>query len=381
MEVHNTPVTKPVFKLNQPNDQYKFLPLPLPTGNYPYHLDIQEVVPGIDTQKMVFHMAGDTGNVKPDSQVHLIVKQMAAQFNTINEANRPRFLFHLGDIVYHHGEADRYAKQFFKTFEQYPAPIFAIAGNHDSDVNPASAVPYQSLEAYTAVFCDTVSKPVSFSGGATRKSMTQPNPYFTLKTPLTNIIGLHTNIPKYGTVTPEQRAWFVNELVTADAERPDKALLLCLHHAPYSADTNHGSSQLMIELLNDVFEETGIRPDMVFSGHVHNYQRFNKLYPDGTVVPFIVAGAGGFDELNLIAQPDDDRYSNESDLFDDVVLQNYRDREHGFLKMSIEKRAEGLAITGEYYTVTLNNGESTATLADEFAVPASQKQGGDLIYS
>ncbi|GAA3959690.1 metallophosphoesterase family protein [Mucilaginibacter dorajii] len=377
MEVNNTPV----FKLNQPDDQYKFLPLPAPTGNYPYHLNIDGIVPDPPNQKMVFHMAGDTGNVKPDSQVHLIVAEMAAQCNVANEENRPQFLFHLGDIVYHHGEADRYEKQFFKPFEQYPAPIFAIAGNHDSDVNPISAAPYQSLDAYTAVFCDTASRPISFSGGAVRKSMVQPNPYFRLKTPLANIIGLHTNIPKYGMVTAEQRAWFVNELITADAERPDKALLLCLHHAPYSADTNHGSSLPMITLLNSVFEETGIKPDMVFSGHVHNYQRFHKLYADGIVVPFIVAGAGGFDELNAIAIPDDIMYTNKSELFDDVNLKAYRDREHGFLRMSIEKQDAGLSITGAYYTVALNNGKGIATLADQFTIPVSQKQADQLMYS
>ena len=306
---------------------------------------------------------------------------MAGQCNVLNKKDCPRFLFHLGDIVYHHGEADRYGKQFFKPFEQYPAPIFAIAGNHDSDVNPASAVPYQSLDAYTSVFCDRISRAVPFSGESARNSMVQPNAYFTLKTPLANIIGLHTNIPKFGTVTAQQRAWFVNELTAADAERPDKVLLLCLHHAPYSADTNHGSSLPMIELLNSVFEETGIRPDMVFSGHVHNYQRFHKLYADGVVVPFIVSGAGGFDELNAIAIPDDVMYTSKSELFDNVTLKAYRDREHGFLKMSIERQDVGLSITGEYYTVALNNGKGIATLADQFTIPVSQKQADQLMYS
>jgi hypothetical protein len=37
------------------------------------------------------------------------------------------------------------------------------------------------------------------------------------------------------------------------------------------------------------FTAMGIRPDIVFSGLVHNYQRFAKHYPDGTHLPYIVA--------------------------------------------------------------------------------------------
>lgn len=328
----------PVLKKNQPDDNYKFQPLPGATGQYPYHLALDEIMPVLDADRMVFHIAGDTGGVKHPEAREGIVSRMAAQ-----EAS---FLYHLGDLVYHHGEASQYEAQFFTPFEKYPHPIFAIAGNHDSDVNPNSVVPYLSLDAFTAVFCDTTPQKIAFSGSNTRKSMVQPNVYWTMETPLATFIGLHTNVPKFGIVTPEQQIWFREELKAAPK---DKMLIVCLHHAPYSADTNHGASQPMINMLESAFEATGIRPDIVFSGHVHNYQRFHKAYNDGTVTPYIVSGAGGFDELHAIAQLTDDRF--EPLPMAGITLQQYSDNQHGFLNITIERAGKQLTLTGKYYTV------------------------------
>ena len=148
-------------------------------------------------------MVGDTGSLRsPDFQKN-VVGQMVRQYQ--HTGDHPQFLYHLGDVVYNHGEASQYQRQFFDPYKHYPAPIFAIAGNHDSDVNP-DAAPYNSLEPFMTVFCDTSPHTVAFSGGSERKSMVQPNVYWTLNTPLANIIGMHSNVPKFGIVTEEQRA-------------------------------------------------------------------------------------------------------------------------------------------------------------------------------
>ncbi|GAA4317166.1 hypothetical protein GCM10023149_14590 [Mucilaginibacter gynuensis] len=359
--------TTPVFKRHQPDDTYKFQPLPAPTGAYPYHLSLETVQPEINSQKLVFHMVGDTGGTRnPDMQA-LMAAAMAEQYNELPE-DQPKFLYHLGDIVYHHGEAENYEQQFFTPYKCYPGPIFAIAGNHDTDINPANPVPYHSLDAFTTVFCDTEPRDIAFDTAKTRKSMVQPNVYWTLTSPLANIIGLHSNVPKYGVITPEQKAWFIEELINANEERPEKALIICIHHAPYSADTNHGSSMQMIEFLEDIFTETGIKPDVVFSGHVHNYQRFRKIYADGVVVPYIVAGGGGFDELNALALTDNPQYTGNNPLFDNVTLQSYCDDRHGFLKIAVEKTADGLSLSGNYYVVT----PEAVALTDSFSVKLAE---------
>lgn len=359
----------PVFKKDVPDDSFKFQELPAPSGDYPFHLDAAAVGLDINADKMVFHMVGDTGSVGSLDFQRIVVGEMAKQYQSEAINDKPKFLYHLGDVVYKFGEAANYFEQFFSPYRSYPGPIFAIAGNHDSDINPDSEVSYNSLDGFTAVFCDSDPRVVAFSGDTYKKSMTQPNIYWTLNTPLAIIIGLHSNVPKFGVITAEQRAWFAEELKMANLQRPGKAVIVCIHHAPYSADINHGSSRPMIEFFEDVFAETGIRPDIVFSGHVHNYQRFSKTYDDGLVVPFIVAGAGGYDELHAVAEVSDSNFTADSPLLKNVRLEKYCDNKHGFLKVTIEKDSKGLLLSGEYFSIPHKNLSSPeSTLTDSFSI-------------
>jgi 3',5'-cyclic AMP phosphodiesterase CpdA len=364
--------TTPVLKKNQPDDSYKFQPLPSPSGKYPFHLPLENVLPEVDPDKLVFHMLGDTGSIhNPDFQ-KLVVAEMVKQYEAKDDTeDKPRFLYHLGDIVYNFGEAHEYHRQFFEPFHRYPGPIFAIPGNHDSDVNTYGNVSYKSLDPFTAVFCAAKPGPVAFSNGDPRKSMVQPNVYWTLETRIATIIGMYGNVPKFGLITPEQREWLINELKAAGKQRPDKAILLCVHHAPYSADVNHGSSLYMIDLLDKAFKEAGVRPDVVFSGHVHNYQRFTKTYADGKTIPFIVAGGGGYDELHPIATTYDTRFTEKHPLFEGVHLENHCDTKHGFLKVTLERKDGKVAINVGFYTLPHEKRSRpgiNADLADHFSL-------------
>lgn len=358
---------KPLFKLNLPDDNYKFLPPPAPFGDYPYRL--KPVITTADPNKLVFQVAGDTGGLKSPAFQQLIAEEMGKQYyNAEKPSDQPSFLYHVGDIVYHFGEADQYEQQFFKPYKNYPLPIYAIPGNHDSDVNPYAKTPYKSLAAFTSVFCGAKPRPVPFGSDKERKSGQQPNVYWTLQTPVANIIGLHSNVPKFGVITEEQRVWFVEELKHAATEREEKAIIVCLHHAPYSADFNHGSSLPMINFLEQAFQEAGVTPDLVMSGHVHNYQRFNKIYREGKIVPFIVCGAGGFDELHWLEESDGINFTNESPVFENVKLESFCTMQHGFLNLEIERTDEGHQISGKYYAIPhhgLKPGED-AQLFEEF---------------
>lgn len=363
---------KPVFRKDVGDDSFKFLPPPQPTGKYPFHLSLSDVSDTVINNKMFFHMVGDTGSAMAPEYQMLVVKEMIEHFNNDNSpGSNPAFLYHLGDVVYHFGEAKEYYRQFFKPYERYPSPIFAIAGNHDSDVNPDAKKPYQSLDAFMHVFCNSSQNTTELARETTRKTQVQPNVYWTLDTPLATFIGMYSNVPKFGKITPEQQSWLVQELKDAAAAKQEKMLILCIHHAPYSADTNHGSSREMITVLEQAFEQADVQPDIVFSGHVHNYQRFTKRYSNGKQVPYIVSGAGGYATLFPIAEQNDPDYTDKSPLFDNVRLESFCDDKHGFLKLAIEKAEDGLTLSGEYYTIP-NNGnkaeEQKATCFDHFTV-------------
>ena len=327
-------------------------------------------MPELPADKMVFHLCGDTGGLLSPQFKHRVAAEMIKQCHAAaSVTDRPAFFFHLGDVVYNFGQAREYHTQFFSPYELYPAPIFAIAGNHDADVDPTDPVKPKSLDAFMEVFCNSKVAAVSFSGGSKRHSQTQPNVYYTLKTPLANIICLYSNVPRFGHITNQQRDWFIEELKRAAAERDAKAVIVCLHHSAYSADTNHGSSIHMQRFLASAFEEANAKPDIVFSGHVHNYQRFSKRYPDGKLVPFVISGAGGFADLHPIARLNDPAFPDTSSLLDHVRLENYCDDKHGFLKITIEKNDQQFTLTGEYYTIPpVGNEGADALVYDSFVI-------------
>ena len=108
-------------------------------------------------------------------------------------SNRAAFLFHLGDVVYNFGEAQYYYDQFYEPFRNYPAPIFAIPGNHDSFVVPGTAAGHTPLDTFQRNFCSTQHVITPEAGSLHRTAMTQPGVYFTLDAPFVRIIGLFSN--------------------------------------------------------------------------------------------------------------------------------------------------------------------------------------------
>jgi hypothetical protein len=95
--------------------------------------------------------------------------------------------------------------------------------------------------------------------------MTQPNVYWTLLTPLVNIIGLYSSVPEGGEIKPPQTEWLVSELKSLPSDVP---VFLALHHPIYSADEFHSGSTRMKQLIETAIEQSGRHPEMILSGHV-----------------------------------------------------------------------------------------------------------------
>ena len=113
-----------------------FDPIPFrPRGPYPYRLDLEDILGAqainqiTGSGRLVFHVAGDTGGVKSPEAQTLVAQGMERSF--ANNLKPASFFYHLGDVVYYSGVVGRYFDQFYDPYEHYPAPIFAIAGNHD----------------------------------------------------------------------------------------------------------------------------------------------------------------------------------------------------------------------------------------------------------
>jgi hypothetical protein len=113
--------------------------------------------------------------------------------------DRPSLFYHLGDVVYYDGESANYWPEFYEPYLNYHAPIVAIPGNHDGDVNPATGE--SSLQAFVRNFCSQSAVISPDNTEAPGRTMTQPNVFWTLNTPLVTIIGLYSNCPEGGQIS------------------------------------------------------------------------------------------------------------------------------------------------------------------------------------
>jgi hypothetical protein len=324
-------------KLHAPLSNQAFAPLPAPTGAYPYRLSTAALGLGAATSR-VLHAVGDTGGVKDPNPQMKVASAMIADRAQSGAA----LLYHLGDVVYFNGDESEYGAQFYEPYAHYQAPIVAIPGNHDGDNSDDPSV--ASLAAFVENFCSATPHLDPQAQETNRDTMDQPNAYWTLTDELLTVIGLYTNVPEGGVVAQDQIDWLVAELRAAPSAG---ALLVALHHPPYSCDANHGGSANMGQVLDGAFAAAGRTPHAVLSGHVHNYQRFTRAI-GGAQVPYIVAGAGGYHNLHtMAADPSGGRLAAPFRVAPDCVLESFCDDRWGFLRLTVSATALG----GEYVAV------------------------------
>ena len=145
--------------------------------------------------QIIFHAVGDSGcsNVKKYQNEISVADQVTNDCRTADAANRPAFLFHLGDVVYDFGQSQYYYDQFYEPYRNYPGPIFAIPGNHDSFIVPKTPPSQTPLTIFMRNFCATEPVVTQEAASLHRTAMTQPGVYFTLDAPFVRIIGLFSN--------------------------------------------------------------------------------------------------------------------------------------------------------------------------------------------
>ncbi len=269
-----------------------FQPLPTPTGAAPYRLTLSEVAPKLSPTQRTFHVIGDHGGISDPNPQAEVAKAMIADLQARSEP--PEFCYSVGDVVYFNGAKAEYPPQFFEAYAHYNLPILAIPGNHDGDPEADGEA---SLQAFTRYFCDTAPQLLPEVAEYNRDTMDQPNVFWTLEDELVTIIGLYSNVPSGGVIHSDQQEWLTAELKAAPAGR---ALIVALHHPPYSSDAHHGGSKQMGQVLDQAFGAAARYPDLVLTGHVHNYQRFTRTLA-GRELPYVVCGAGGYHNLHAMA--------------------------------------------------------------------------------
>ena len=367
---HSAPVTarphKPIGKGHRPagdpssppKPYPRFVPPP-PTNLNNLNLPLDVVLPdeakaATDAGALIFHSVGDTGGIHGDDVEKAISDVMDQQLSDATAAKTPApaFYYNLGDVVYFNGQSNLYNSQFYEPYQKYHAAIFAIAGNHDGDTSTRPGDPVDtepSLFGFMRNFCDSA----SHHDSPYRSTMTQPYVYWTLETPFATVVGLYSNVD--GTLdargTSEQQQWFENQVSNAPKA---SALIVTVHHPPYSLDTTHGGYPDIEIALDRVIQATGRIPSAVMSGHVHSYQRFERTL-GGKKVPYIVAGAGGYaNTFKLLHKIETDKKGKPlpagfQTTHPDLKLMSHNDREPGVLRVTVNGKKKTL--TFDYFLV------------------------------
>jgi hypothetical protein len=278
---------------NLPEDP-RFQPPPPAAGDLA--LSLEAILPGVTEEceaagGLAFHAVGDTGGIHGNETQNAVATAMRDQIARGAVRERPRFFFHLGDVIYLNGESSQYVAQFYEPYQYYDAPIFAIPGNHDGEIaveTPDGCECETSLIGFMQNFCSP--EPKRFFKH--RPTMTQPHCYWALEAPFIHIVSLYSNIDGQLDRRGERRQqdWLIERMRTAPR---DKWLVVAAHHPCFSLDETHGGYVEIVSAMDAAFAAAARAPDLVLAGHVHSYQRFSRDFM-GKSLPYIVAGAGGF---------------------------------------------------------------------------------------
>jgi hypothetical protein len=226
---------------------------------------------------------GDCGADTPE--------QRAVAYRTY--VSRPDFVFITGDIVYSRGRISEYQTRYWPVYNaDVASPVtgaplirstlfLASPGNHD--IANRDLGQYPDTLAYFMYWSQPLNGPLSAIGAANTPTLTGPEPnqqaflkaagkaYPRMANFSFDYGNAHwTVLDGNGYVNwtdPALRAWVAKDLAAA---KDATWRFVGFHQPGFNSSRSHFNEQRM-RLLADVFEEG--RVDVVFAGHVHNYQR------------------------------------------------------------------------------------------------------------
>jgi len=400
------PSDNPAYKLiDELNRQHKIQPLPFPAprGGVEPQLSLQQVFgPNsaaigkiTSAGQIVFHATGDCGSTRGPQTQNVVTDKMVTDFQETDAKEVPQFNLLLGDVVYSFGETQYYYDQFYEPYRNYPAPVLAVAGNHDGMVAPE--VHAASLAAFLRNFCSETFVVTPEAGGLSRTAQIQPGVFFTFDAPFVRILAFYSNtledpgVISNPTIGHSQLDYLKAALNRVKAEKYAGALIMADHHPPYTAGSVHGWSVDMLSQIDTICNAAGVWPHAFLSGHAHNYQRFTRTRSSGgTQIPYLVCGNGGHNVMPLstpgsppLRTPQIIQAAKGST--DQVVLENYDDKNYGYLRIVVtsgQLRIEyhpssdgGTTKTpDDFVTVDLNSRKMVHFSATDLGRPAAARQ-------
>lgn len=256
------------------------------------------LIPRDDPEDFSFLLLGDTG--EGDASQYAVVPGL------LRAGEGTRFALVCSDVLYPVGSANEYGTKFFRPYRDYPAPIYAIPGNHDW---------YDGLTGFMRVFCRAPQLPAPprpraltaawWRGLLWRASETpdearlaqakalraapgqaawQPGPYWAMDAGPIRLIGIDTGL--LGDIDAAQGAWLRR---VARGPRPK----ILVTGSPIYVDGEH--HPCAIEgggTVDEIVRDPANRFVAAIGGDIHNYQRY-PVRVAGRTIQYVVSGGGG----------------------------------------------------------------------------------------
>jgi hypothetical protein len=250
-----------------------------------------------DHDEIAFLVLGDTG--EGDASQYAVVPPLLSQ------AADTAFAFICSDVIYPAGGVDEYVNKFFRPYSNYPAPIYAVPGNHDwyDDCTGfmywfcgAERPPPKSKPAgpfLRRLFWRRPPSPHARRVAEARKlraqpgqQATQPAPYFVIDAGPVRLVGIDTGIE--GDIDRDQAEWL--RRVSKDSPRPK----ILLTGKPIYVDGEHHPGSIEGGgTVDDIVRAQEHNYIAAIGGDIHNYQRYAVELPDGRTLLYLVSGGGG----------------------------------------------------------------------------------------
>ncbi|MGW3019119.1 metallophosphoesterase family protein [Streptomyces longwoodensis] len=253
-----------------------------------------------DPDRFSFMVLGDTG--EGDQPQYAVVPG----FLTVGQDTA--FAVIASDVIYPVGSADDYDTKFFRPYRDYPAPIYAVPGNHDW---------YEGLGAFMRVFCDDApplpAEPAPRPPGrawlrsllwhrprpgdgrrldaaraqrsAPAQRAVQPGPYWAIDAGPVRIVGIDTGL--LGTLDAAQGAWL------REVSRDPRPKILVTGSPLYVDGEHHPCAIEGGGTVDEIVRDPAHHYVLAIGGDIHNYQRYPVRLADGRTLQYVVAGGGG----------------------------------------------------------------------------------------
>ncbi|MEU3550156.1 metallophosphoesterase family protein [Streptomyces longwoodensis] len=253
-----------------------------------------------DPDRFSFMVLGDTG--EGDEPQYAVIPGLL----TVGQGTA--FAVVASDVIYPVGSADDYDTKFFRPYRDYPAPIYAVPGNHDW---------YEGLGAFMRVFCDDApplpAEPAPCPPGrawlrhllwhrprpgdgrrldaaraqrsAPGQRAVQPGPYWAIDAGPVRIVGIDTGL--LGTLDAAQGAWL------REVSRDPRPKILVTGSPLYVDGEHHPCEIEGGGTVDEIVRDPAHRYVLAIGGDIHNYQRYPVRLADGRTLQYVVAGGGG----------------------------------------------------------------------------------------